>query len=253
MRLPLYHHFQSLASTNTLALAMAAQGAEHGTVFHADSQSGGRGRGTRKFISPLGGLYFSLILRPSLDSGLLPLITLAAGVGLCRGIRKTTGVEAKLKWPNDLYLEDKKLAGILAESGPVRKGGKVEFAVIGAGVNINTDPEQFPPHLYGKIISLSTIAASSVNADDLLPPLVDELLSAVQQIQAGTSDRDDLLACWRSLDYLLGRSLAYVCQGKSRPAVGAGLADDGRYGIIDRQGRQHQVTAGDLNPLIPIF
>jgi BirA family biotin operon repressor/biotin-[acetyl-CoA-carboxylase] ligase len=116
------HHFAIVDSTNSIALDLARQGAAQGTVVHADQQTGGRGRNGRQFCSPPGGLYFSVILRPELELVDFPLLTLAAGVGLCRGISKTTGVQLQLKWPNDLYFADKKLGGILTESGPLRAG-----------------------------------------------------------------------------------------------------------------------------------
>ena len=150
----LYHHFLSLESTNTLAVSMAEQGAEHGTVIHADRQTGGRGRGGRQFESPAGGLYFSLILRPELDVSVLPLITLAAGTCLCTSIREIAAVPVMMKWPNDLYLYERKLAGILTESGHIRRG-RADFVVIGVGLNVTTMPEQFSLELRRKSISLA--------------------------------------------------------------------------------------------------
>ncbi len=226
---------------------MAAQGACHGTVIYADQQSEGRGRGGREFISPAGGLYFSLIIKPELEVHDLPLITLAAGVGLCTGIKQETGVAVQLKWPNDLYSDDRKLGGVLTESGPIKSGAVPEFLVIGAGVNVNTDPDQFPSSLRRKVISLYHHAAGSpVDVETLLEALVSAMLDAVQRL---TANRERLLADWRALDYLQGRMLEYAGQDGVVPATGVGLAGDGRYVIRDHHGVEHSILAGDLNPI----
>ncbi|MCI5166883.1 MAG: biotin--[acetyl-CoA-carboxylase] ligase [Candidatus Electrothrix sp. GM3_4] len=247
----LYHHFSTIDSTNTLAVHMAEQGAEHGTVIHANRQTGGRGRGGRQFESPAGGLYFSLILRPDLELADLPLITLAAGLGLCTSVREVASVPVMMKWPNDLYLHERKLAGILTESGPIRSG-QAEFVVIGVGLNVTTTPEQFPPELRQKCISLAADIsgpASCPQVETLLPLLVNALHRASQRLG---EDKEELLAEWRVFDYLRGRQLHYVQHEKEILATGIGLAEDGQYIILDCQGIEHRVTAGDLNPVRPV-
>ncbi len=230
-------HFPVLGSTSSHALDLARQGAAQGTVVHADQQTGGRGRGGKQFCSPPGGLYFSVILRPELEPADFPLLTLAAGVSLAAGLRRTAGVQPQLKWPNDLYLEDRKLGGILTESGPLM-AGLPEFVVIGVGINVAAPPEDFPPELRGKIITLAEVDAA-VSPAELLPLLVNELLAAPERLKA---DKAAVLAAWHSLDYLYGRPLEYG----TIPAVGAGLAEDGRYVIMDASGQEHLVTAGEI-------
>ncbi|XCN73092.1 MAG: biotin--[acetyl-CoA-carboxylase] ligase [Candidatus Electrothrix aestuarii] len=244
----LYHHFSTLDSTNILALAMAEQGAEHGTVIHADRQSGGRGRGKRKFASPVGGLYFSLILRPELDLVDLPLLTLAAGTGLCLSLREALSVPVMMKWPNDLYVYERKMAGILTESGPIR-GGQAEFVVIGVGVNVSTTPELFPQELRQKSISLVHVAEHCPSIEVLLPLFVNAMQQAAQRLAEA---KEKLLADWRTFDYLKGRALRYLRHEEEIPATGIGLAPDGQYIIVDTQGVEHQVLAGDLNPVKPV-
>lgn len=240
----MFHHFSVLDSTSSLALDMARQGAEHGTVVHADRQTGGRGRRGRQFFSPPGGLYFSVILRSVLEPADFPLLTLAAGVGLTNGLKRTAGIQPQLKWPNDLYLEDRKLGGILTESGPLRSG-LPEFVVVGVGINVAAPPEHFPPELRSRIIALAE-AGAELSPAALLPGFVEELLAATERLK---EDKAALLAEWRTRDYLLGRPLEYCSQDNVIPAVGAGLAGNGRYVIIDRGGGKHRVTAGDISPI----
>jgi BirA family biotin operon repressor/biotin-[acetyl-CoA-carboxylase] ligase len=239
------HHFSVLGSTNDTAAELARQGAAQGTVIHADRQTGGRGRGGKQFCSPPGGLYFSVILRPALEPADFPLLTLAAGVGLAQGLKQMAGVQPRLKWPNDLYFADRKLGGILTESGPLR-AGVPEFVVVGVGINVAAPPEDFTPELRRRVISL-TEAGAVCRPPELLPPFVAELLAAAARLQNG--GKAELLAEWRSLDYLRGRSLEYASGDWIIPAVGAGLAEDGRYVIIDRSGSEHRVMAGEVSPI----
>ncbi len=238
------YHFSLLDSTNTLALAWARQGAAHGTLISAAQQHGGRGRAGRSFFSPPGGLYFSLILRPALALEDLPLLTLAAGVGLCQGLEVKVQVQPWLKWPNDLYWNEKKLGGILCESGPLRATGP-DFVVIGVGINVAPLPEELPAAVAGKISSLAETGVE-ISPAALLPDLAANLLAALDQLRV---DKAALLRAWRQRDYLLGRALEYAPADKVISAVGAGLAEDGRYVIIDPQGKEYRVQAGDIHPM----
>jgi len=242
----LIHHFKTVDSTNTVAMRMAAQGACHGTVIHADRQTGGRGRAERQFVSPKGGLYFSLILRPELELQYLPLVTLAAGVGLCNGIKNAVDVKVQLKWPNDLYLDGRKLGGILTESGPFHSGSGPEFVIVGAGINVSTDLQQFPSSLRTRVISLYHGRECVFGVDPLLKSVVDAMLLSVQRLVV---DREKLLADWRALDYLQGKDLEYDSGEGITTAIGIGLAPDGRYVIRDRAGVEHSILAGDINPI----
>lgn len=110
----LFYH-PLLDSTNRLAKELAWQGAAPGTVVQAAQQSAGRGQYERSFLSPLGGLYFSLILRPTLQAQEVAMVTLAAGLGCRDAISDQCQLRTRIKWPNDLYCKEKKIAGILSE------------------------------------------------------------------------------------------------------------------------------------------
>ncbi len=222
------------------------QGAKHGTIIYADRQTGGRGRAGRVFVSPVGGLYFSIILRLQLDVINVPLITLAAGVGLCAGLALSGCAKVWLKWPNDLYLNDRKLGGILTESSPFLPGAGPEFVVVGAGINVKSLPDQFPASLRGSVSSLEHEDDFALEVEELLSPLVVSMLSAMDRL---ADNREQILAQWRARDYLLNRELSYKgTRGLSR-AIGIGLASDGRYVVRDRNGVEHRIVAGDINPL----
>ena len=238
------HHFTRVASTNTRAVKIAEEGAGHGTVIYADQQTAGRGRGGRKFHSPGGGLYFTIIIKPHLENQDLPLVTLAAGVGLCRAIQSIRAVDVRLKWPNDLYFHDRKLAGILTESGPVSPGSCPEYLVVGVGLNLTTQCSLFPSDLRSRVISLYPHTVQ-IDRDKFLQSSVAAILSAVHRL---AQDRKGVLDDWRALDYLQGMDLEFDGPDGVLRAIGMGLADDGRYCIRERSGVVHSIVAGDLTP-----
>ena len=139
--------FESLDSTNNYLKKLASEGAAEGTVVIADAQTAGRGRMGRSFASAPGcGIYMSLLLRPN-DCGVdcASSLTAVAAVAVCRAIEKVCGRAPGIKWINDLYLRGKKICGILCESSV--KDGKVDYAVLGIGLNVTTKTEDFPEEL----------------------------------------------------------------------------------------------------------
>ncbi len=147
------YHYKELASTNTTALQLAQEGETEGTLVLADTQSAGRGQGAHQWYSPPGiGLYFSIILRPELTLSAICALTLSVGIATAQTLSKLSGIEVYVKWPNDLILRDKKIGGILLEA--VSKAEQVKHLVVGIGININQNIQQFPPELQGLATSL---------------------------------------------------------------------------------------------------
>jgi BirA family biotin operon repressor/biotin-[acetyl-CoA-carboxylase] ligase len=188
-------------STNSRAMEMAENGAPHGTVVVADAQTGGRGRLGRRWISPPGkNLYVSLILRPDVPPAGAPLLSLVAGVALADAL-EAMGVPGTLKWPNDLFLGDRKAAGILAEmaSDPDR----VRHAVIGVGINVNMEPGDFPPEISGRATSLRVRAGHAFRRAEVLARFLDSFADRYGEFLAGgfPALRDG----WDRRDFLRGR------------------------------------------------
>ena len=151
-RLGLFQHclswYEDVGSTNDIAIADAAAGAPEGAVVAANAQSSGRGRLGRSWASPPGaGLYVSVILRPRREA--LSLLTIAAGVAVADGIEAATGLGTRVKWPNDVYLGARKLAGILAEAGSSAAG---EHVVVGFGINVQL--AAMPPEVAARATSI---------------------------------------------------------------------------------------------------
>ena len=236
---------EQVDSTNTLALELAANGSGHGTVVWAKNQTGGRGQQGRIFASPLGGLYFSLLLQPDLAATELPLVTLAAGVGCCLFIERYCDLEVNLKWPNDLYCRHHKLGGILTETTPVSPNRTV-MAVVGAGVNINTAPEDFPEEIRALATSLYAETGIRYSLKSCLSFMVEEIM---QQVRVLEQDRDKLLARWNEHDYCKGKTIRWNTGRRSITGIGRGLMDDGRYSLEDQSGKMHAILAGRLQPV----
>ncbi|MDD2189806.1 MAG: biotin--[acetyl-CoA-carboxylase] ligase [Eubacteriales bacterium] len=142
------HVFKSVESTNLTCKKMALEGAPYGTVVIAEEQTKGRGRMGRNFYSPsMSGIYMSFILEPRFDMTKSVLITTAAAVAVCKAIEKVAGISCRIKWVNDIYLEGKKICGILTEAVSDFESGQIEHIVLGIGINYSTAASDFPEEL----------------------------------------------------------------------------------------------------------
>jgi BirA family biotin operon repressor/biotin-[acetyl-CoA-carboxylase] ligase len=237
------HFHAQTVSTNDEALALARGGAAGGTLVVAESQSQGRGRLGREWLSPPGvGLYCSLILRPRLEPADLPKLTLAAGLAASRAVEAVTSLRPLLKWPNDLWLNEKKVGGLLAEARFEQDGPLV---VLGIGLNVNTSQESFPTELLGKVSSLLIHSGRPFARSGLLAALWDEVMAIVARLeqQGFTGILDD----WRERDATLGRELEWVTMG-GQVVRGLSLGPDqeGQLRIRDAAGQVHEVLSGDI-------
>jgi len=232
-------------STNSLAVDLGHHGALHGTVVVADQQTGGRGRMGRCFISPPGGLYMSVLLRPELMPEQCRLMTLAAGVACSRVIDSHAGTDSLLKWPNDLYVGHKKLAGILTETAPYSFAqNNIPFIVIGIGLNVNSHPDDFPPSLRDRVTSLYHLCHQRFDLDRLMLAIVHELEGLVLTLK---ENREILLDSWQRHDYFLDRNIIWQgSDGVVLRGVGAGVQDDGRYRLRTSDGCVHLILAGSV-------
>ena len=204
-------------STNRVAMEMAENGAKHGTVVVADAQTAGRGRMGRRWMSPPGkNLYVSLLLRPPVPAVDATRLSLVAGVALADAV-EAVGVPAALKWPNDLYCGGRKAAGILAEMASDPDG--VRHVVIGVGLNVNAEEDDFPADLRGSATSLRICAGKAIRRADVLARLLDAFGTRYAEFIGGgfASLRDG----WDRRDFLRGRRVLLRRQG----GEGWGTAD----------------------------
>jgi BirA family transcriptional regulator, biotin operon repressor / biotin---[acetyl-CoA-carboxylase] ligase len=235
-------YFSTIGSTNDVAAHHAASGDHEGAVFVADAQTSGRGRRGRTWFSPPGaGLYVSTVLRPSRSRDperAILLTTMAAGVAIVEGVARATGLTPSLKWPNDLYVEKRKLAGILAE-------GVGAFVVLGYGINIST--ASFPSELGDRATSLEAELGWEHRRVDRARVFAETLASLASRYDDLLSARfDAILDAWRALaPGAHGARVSWTTPEGEKSGVTAGIDDRGALQV--RAGdRIERIVAGEL-------
>jgi BirA family transcriptional regulator, biotin operon repressor / biotin---[acetyl-CoA-carboxylase] ligase len=241
------HLFDTLPSTNKTAYQLAINGAPHGDVVRSVVQTEGRGRLGKKWQSPSGkGLYFSVIVRPDLDRNDYPKLTMTAGVAIASAINRHCGKEVALKWPNDIFLSGKKCGGILCEASFVDDCRENWFAIIGVGLNVLTEPSDFPKDLHNVATSLLLETGVHFCMDDLLTllcPAVFEHINILEQ--EGFSS---ILDRWKEYDFLAGKWLKWLTNsGDIVLGCSEGPDECGRLLVRDENGLLHQVLSGDIS------
>lgn len=239
------HYLGETGSTNQVARALVERGAPTYAVVVADSQTEGRGRLGKKWLSPPGtGLYFSIILRPVLPPEDLPKITLAAGLAVALAVEKISNLSLMLKWPNDLLLDGKKLGGILGET--VNLPGEPTAVILGVGLNVNSPITAFPADLQDKVTSLLIHTGNEHSRSDLLLSVFTELKKQIQRFER--SGFQGILDDWRKRDATLGKKLNWVSR-EGRVVMGVSMGPDeyGQLLIKDEKGQVHEVLSGDIN------
>ncbi|HEY5950840.1 MAG TPA: biotin--[acetyl-CoA-carboxylase] ligase [Kofleriaceae bacterium] len=230
----------SCGSTNDEAARLARAGASHGTVVIAERQSGGRGRDGRVWQSPAGGLYLSAVLRPPIPVVDVPPMTLAIGIGLCEAVR-TTGAPAVLKWPNDLLVHDRKLAGVLVEAQS--QANRLEAVIVGIGVNINGE---LPAAVAETGITLAEAAGTSIDRDAFIESTLAHVERWVDRyVSVGI---EPIIPAWHER-MARGLTARATVDGASLTGSLAGLDADGALLLRDDDGNVHRVRSGDVEVL----
>ena len=173
----LIHIFDTLDSTNKTAKEMAMEGICHGSLIIARSQTIGKGRGTHSFYSPEGGIYMSVILSPDKLPTLEPdVITAYTGITVSDSIESLTGLSPKIKPINDLFIDERKVCGIITESGIEFDSGMVQWIVVGIGINFDSDISQFPEDLQSIVGSLFKNGQAPISKNQLIAEIYSHLL-----------------------------------------------------------------------------
>lgn len=215
---------KSVASTQKIAHQWAREGAPEGAVVVAEEQTAGRGRLGRFWHSPPNsGIWLSLILRPPIPITQAPQLTLMASVGVARALHHSTGLEVRIKWPNDLLIRGKKVCGILTELRGEQD--RVHYVVMGVGVNVNIDEGMWPAELKGKVTSLSAEAGQTFRR----VPLIAAILKELEIIYEGYLSRgfSAVRGEWEKRSDMLGRSVKARTQAGEQTGIVRGLNEDG--------------------------
>jgi BirA family biotin operon repressor/biotin-[acetyl-CoA-carboxylase] ligase len=227
--------YESIGSTMDRARELAHKRAPEGTLVIAAEQTEGRGRLNRAWISPSGSLSLSLLLYPSPEK--MPYLTMLTGLAVAEAIESVPKLKADLKWPNDVLIGGKKVAGILVESGVVKDRS---FAVVGIGINVNVDLACFPD-IASIATSLSGESGGPVDALLLLRSLIDEAESLYTAF-----DPTPLRALWRKRLITLGRQVKATSGDTVIEGTAIDVAGDGALIIRQNDGTECTVVAGDV-------
>ena len=233
------HHLRELSSTMDVAKELAKGGANKGTIVVAESQSQGRGRLSRSWLSPKGGIYFTVILRPQISPIYAPRINLMASIAVARAIRKLFGLKAELKWPNDVLIAGKKVCGILAEMEA--EVDTTNFVNLGIGINANSPLSQFEK----TATSLNKELGREISRKELLNSILNEL-----DEQQTLLTKEALLEQWRSLSSTLNKDVKIVSPGEVIVGKALDIDTSGALIIKGEDGCIRNAVAGDCTHLI---
>jgi BirA family biotin operon repressor/biotin-[acetyl-CoA-carboxylase] ligase len=232
-------HADALPSTMNEAFRLAEAGAVEGTLVIAETQTQGRGRMGRVWSSPRGkGIYMSLILRPSCAPTDAARLTLTAAVAVAEGLQRSTGIEALIKWPNDLLVDGRKLCGILTEMRA--ETDRVSFIVLGIGVNVNNSPQQLLP----EGISIRQILGRTVPRAQVLADILSGLESYYALFSQGAFS--EVLKAWKRRSGTIGRTVRFVDKGRMVEGVAVDLDTDGALLVKLGDGRVVRRISGDV-------
>jgi BirA family transcriptional regulator, biotin operon repressor / biotin---[acetyl-CoA-carboxylase] ligase len=227
------HYEAACDSTQDLARAAAARGAEQGWTVVTDLQHEGRGRQGRSWVAPAEtALLFSTILRPPVD--VLPLLPLLAAVTVAGGIEVATGAAPDLKWPNDVLLRGKKLAGILLE----RPAGA--DVILGVGLNVNQLPADLPDGATSLVLELGR----QLEREPLLAAILNDLSNAYER--ADREGVDWIVPGWRSRSSMLGKLVTFTRNGAPFRGTAEDVGEDGALQVRLEDGRRISVVAGEV-------
>ena len=238
-----FHYLAETDSTNRVASRLASEGTPEGTVVVADTQSAGRGRMQRVWFSPPGqNLYLSIVLRPQVLPLQVPQISLVIGISLCRTIAwMFPALQPRAKWPNDIFLGGRKLAGILCSM--VAEMERVQHIVVGIGINVNV--VAFPAELEATATSLRLAGGEEVSRPELLAMLLGDVEEAYGQwLEQGLSS---FLDEWNTYSLLTGRTVMVETLGQEVRGLVTGVSQTGTLILKLPDGTTREIVGGDVH------
>ncbi len=230
-------YFDEIDSTNCHAKELAARGEQHGTVILAGRQNAGRGRLGKSFFSPEGGLYLSVILRPEEEIDGIMSLTACTAVAVFKALSEF-GITTDIKWVNDLFLNERKLCGILCEGGFDAESGSLSYLVIGIGLNIRRNPD-IPKELQKIITDIESETGNTLDKAVIAASILSHLDACLNDL---TDSR--ILKLYTDHSYTLGKKVIVRHNGSENTALAVGFTPD--FGLIVRSpdGTEDVITTG---------
>lgn len=236
------HVLKSVDSTNTVAKKLALEGAVHGTSVIALHQNSGKGRLGRSFVSPANsGIYLSIIIKPNFDINKSVLVTTAASVAVCRALKDICGADPKIKWVNDIYINNKKVCGILTEAITDFESGQIETLVVGIGINCST--EGLPMDL----LKIAGAVEGEYSRNQLAARIITEVLSLSSNLESGA-----FIDEYRQLSLAIGKTIKVYKGGYSENSTGVtakvlDIDDNGGLHVLYSSGEQETLCSGEIS------
>lgn len=241
-----YFYYPSVDSTNKQARILASQGYPEGTIVVAEMQTEGRGRRGRNWYSPAGqGIYMSLILRPSIPLKEISRISLMKAVAVAETLQEELDLPARIKWPNDILINDRKIAGLLSEAITDMDG--IEYIVIGIGLNINNPESNFPDDFRTDPTSVLAEKKQPVSRVKLIQSLLAKLEHHYFMLQKG--DFAETLSTGKRLSMVIGQKVSLETSQGLVTGRAVDIDDDGFLLVVDGAGVQHTVISGEIDVL----
>ncbi len=236
------HVYDSVDSTNLVLRRLASEGAPEGTVTIAASQTGGRGRKGRSFYSPQGtGVYVSLLLKPKIAPDDATLITTTAAVAVCEAVEALSGKPAEIKWVNDVFLDGKKICGILTEGSFDMESGQFEYAVLGTGINVYEPEGGFPEEIRavaGNVLS----APTSDGKNRMIAEYLNHFLPLYRRLGSAEANAE-----YRKRSFVLGRMVNVIGGAGVTPARAIDVDDHCRLIVEYEDGRREALSSGEIS------
>ena len=229
-------------STNTQAKKMGEEGAEHGTLVVTQCQTAGRGRRGRSWESPEGNVYFTFLLRPEVEISRASMITLVAALAVAKAVDDVTGLDSKIKWPNDVVANGKKLCGILTESSSDLE--YINYAVVGIGINVNQTA--FPEKIAETASSLLLETGHTVDRGQLLGVFLNRFEQYYETF-IQTEDMSGLRDVYNEKLVNCGREVKIIEKDRERVLKALGIDNDGGLVVENSEGERESIISGEVS------
>ena len=235
--------FPALDSTNQRAKKMASQGVSDGTLILAEQQTAGRGRMDRKWISPPGvNILCSMIFHPPLQASSVFKLTMLTSVAIVEAIKKTCALKAQIKWPNDVYINGKKVCGILSEFSTT--GNSIDHVIVGIGINVNFDTYSHP-EIKEIATSLKEEKGSRVSRLQLIKNII--LETDLRYRKLTSSNTEWLTKEWNQNCLVINQQVKIITDKSETCGVAKGINEEGQLLLMDKTGQLHEIVFGDVS------
>jgi len=237
------HYYRSIHSTNAVAKDLAGRGAPEGTLVVTEEQTAGRGRRGKSWVSPAGAnLLFTVLLRPAMEGDRVFVLTMVLALAGVQALKKVASVKTMIKWPNDLYVGTRKLAGVLTEFAV--RGKQVDWAVLGMGMNVGWHPES-PEQGGVPATSLLKEKGQRISRNELLGEILSKFDGLYREVAVGNMKA--LYEEWNRNCLVLGKAVVVASEKERIEGKALRIDDCGALILEDAQGNQRRILTGDVS------